>query len=190
MSLSIRMTRPSHDSSPRPSLTPRPWASRRRGDACACRASSRRARIARSPLNSGGWTRPSARRRTRATCRCSRRPAAGGTVDEPAVVETFEAIATKLGMATLGGGGERLFGGHSLRATGARWSCHRREVASAVRAPHRYHPTRSAMGLDGCAPVRRRRPFGARHRSVPRGVHRPRSAVRVRWQSDTACRST
>ena len=47
--------------------------------------------------------------------------AAGGVIEKHRVVESFEAVARRLGLATTDSQGNRAFGGHSLRVTGARW---------------------------------------------------------------------
>jgi len=45
----------------------------------------------------------------------------GNVADKSTVVAHIEAVALKLGMDIEGASGERLFGGHSLRVTGAQW---------------------------------------------------------------------
>lgn len=47
--------------------------------------------------------------------------ATGGTAATVTVVESFEAVASRMGRPTLAEDGVLLFGGHKLRVTGARW---------------------------------------------------------------------
>ncbi|CAK0866697.1 unnamed protein product [Prorocentrum cordatum] len=75
---------------------------------CACCAIHRQLDF----LDSRGWTDPSTPLFPTET---------GGTATKEAVVKTFEAIASKLGLPIVDQGGYRLWGGHSLRVTGAQW---------------------------------------------------------------------
>ncbi|CAK0821559.1 unnamed protein product [Prorocentrum cordatum] len=75
---------------------------------CACCATHRQLDF----LDSRGWTDPSTPLFPTET---------GGTATKEAVVKTFEAIASKLGLPIVDQGGYRLWGGHSLRVTGAQW---------------------------------------------------------------------
>ena len=45
----------------------------------------------------------------------------GHTVSKHAVVETIESVAELMGLSVLGKSGERTFGGHTIRVSGARW---------------------------------------------------------------------